>query len=216
MSILIPKDFSSKISISIIWLFHFCGVLGIIYGNKELFISFTPINLFISFFLLFVSQKELEKKNLITVMLIFTIGMVAEIIGVNYGIIFGDYVYLENLGSKILGVPIMIGIQWILLTFITGSFSSFVFNKSKVKAILFGAFLMVVLDILIEPVAPEMGFWVFSNQDAPIQNYIAWFLIGIPVQILFQYGIDKKENTFSFHLLIIQFLFFGLINILAL
>ena len=216
MSILIPKDFSSKISISIIWLFHFCGVLGIIYGNKELFISFTPINLFISFFLLFVIQLELEKKNLITVMLIFTIGMVAEIIGVNYGIIFGDYVYLENLGSKILGVPIMIGIQWILLTFITGSFSSFVFNKSKVKAILFGAFLMVVLDILIEPVAPEMGFWVFSNQDAPIQNYIAWFLIGIPVQILFQYGIDKKENTFSFHLLIIQFLFFGLINILAL
>ena len=75
---------------------------------------------------------------------------------------------------------------------------------------------MVVLDILIEPVAPEMGFWVFSNQDAPIQNYFAWFIIGIAVQILFQYGIDKKENTFSFHLLIIQFLFFGLINILAL
>ena len=75
---------------------------------------------------------------------------------------------------------------------------------------------MVVLDILIEPVAPEMGFWVFSSLKAPIQNYIAWFIIGIPVQILFQYGIDKKERTFSFHLLIIQFLFFGMINILAL
>jgi putative membrane protein len=142
--------------------------------------------------------------------------MIAEILGVNYGIIFGEYEYLDNLGLKILGVPIIIGIQWILLTFITGSFSSYLFNKSKIKAIIFGAILMVVLDILIEPVAPEMGFWVFSSLKAPIQNYIAWFIIGIPVQILFQYGIDKKEKTFSFHLLIIQFLFFGLINILAL
>jgi len=216
MNILFTKNPTVNISICIVWVFHICGLIGIIYGNKDWFIAFTPINLFISFVLLFVTQKELENKNLISGLSIFLIGMIVEIIGVNYGIIFGDYVYLENLGSKILGVPIMIGIQWILLTFITGSFSSFVFDKSKVKAILFGAFLMVVLDILIEPVAPEMGFWVFSNQDAPIQNYFAWFIIGIAVQILFQYGIDKKENTFSFHLLIIQFLFFGLINILAL
>ena len=216
MNILFTKNPTVNISICIVWVFHICGLIGIIYGNKDWFIAFTPINLFISFVLLFVTQKELENKNIISGLSIFLIGMIVEIIGVNYGIIFGDYVYLENLGSKILGVPIMIGIQWILLTFITGSFSSFVFDKSKVKAILFGAFLMVVLDILIEPVAPEMGFWVFSNQDAPIQNYFALFIIGIAVQILFQYGIDKKENTFSFHLLIIQFLFFGLINILAL
>ena len=62
---------------------------------------------------------------------------------------------------------------------------------------------MVLLDILIEPVAPDMGFWVFNSLKAPVQNYIAWFVIGIPVQILFHNGIDKKEQTFSFHLLII-------------
>ena len=216
MNILFPKNFTVKISVCIIWVFHVCGLIGITYGNKDWFIAFTPVNLFLSFFLLFVTQNELNNKNILSALSIFLIGMIAEILGVNYGIIFGEYEYLDNLGLKILGVPIIIGIQWILLTFITGSFSSYLFNKSKIKAIIFGAILMVVLDILIEPVAPEMGFWVFSSLKAPIQNYIAWFIIGIPVQILFQYGIDKKEKTFSFHLLIIQFLFFGMINILAL
>ena len=216
MNILFPKNSTVKVSIFIIWVFHICGLIGIIYGNKDWFIAFTPVNLFLSFFLLFVTQNELNNKNILSALSIFIIGMIAEILGVNYGIIFGEYEYLDNLGLKVLGVPILIGIQWILLTFITGSFSSYLFNKSKIKAIIFGAILMVVLDILIEPVAPEMGFWVFSSLKAPIQNYIAWFIIGIPVQILFQYGIDKKERTFSFHLLIIQFLFFGMINILAL
>jgi putative membrane protein len=120
------------------------------------------------------------------------------------------------LGYKFLGVPFIIGIQWILLTFITGSFSSYFFSNSKFKAILFGTVLMVLLDVLIEPVAPEMGFWIFENLTAPLKNYFGWFLIGLPVQFVFHYGIDKKELTFSFNLLLIQFLFFGFMNILAL
>jgi putative membrane protein len=216
MNILLGKNITVKISIFIVWIFHVCGLIGIIYGNKDWFIAFTPVNLFLSFFLLFVTQNELNNKNIISALSIFLIGMIAEILGVNFGIIFGEYQYLDNLGIKIFDVPIIIGVQWILLTFITGSFSAYFFKKSKIKAIFFGAILMVLLDMLIEPVAPEMGFWVFNSLKAPIQNYIAWFVIGIPVQILFHNGIDKKEQTFSFHLLIIQFLFFGLINILAL
>ena len=216
MNILLGKNITVKISIFIVWIFHVCGLIGIIYGNKDWFIAFTPVNLFLSFFLLFVTQNELNNKNIISALSIFLIGMIAEILGVNFGIIFGEYQYLDNLGIKIFDVPIIIGVQWILLTFITGSFSAYFFKKSKIKAIFFGAILMVLLDMLIEPVAPDMGFWVFNSLKAPIQNYIAWFVIGIPVQILFHNGIDKKEQTFSFHLLIIQFLFFGLINILAL
>jgi putative membrane protein len=216
MNILFGKNITVKISIFIVWIFHVCGLIGIIYGNKDWFIAFTPVNLYLSFFLLFVTQNELNNKNIISAISIFLIGIIAEILGVNFGIIFGEYQYLDNLGIKIFGVPIIIGVQWILLTFITGSFSAYIFKKSKIKAVFLGAILMVLLDMLIEPVAPDMGFWVFNSLKAPVQNYIAWFVIGIIVQILFHNGIDKKEQTFSFHLLIIQFLFFGLINILAL
>jgi putative membrane protein len=211
MNFLIPNNTTSKISVFIIWLFHLCGMVGISYGNKEFFLAFTPINLFISFVLLFVNQKQLESKELKSVFLIFFIGMISEMLGVNYGLIFGDYVYLDNLGVKILGVPVLIGVNWIILTFITGSLSSFIF-KNKYVSILIGAILMIGLDLLIEPVAPLLGFWIFDLQIVPLQNYIGWFVIGIITQALFQFKIAEKELTFSTHLLIINAIFFAFLN----
>ena len=211
MNFLIPSNTTSKISVFIIWLFHLCGMVGISYGNKDFFLAFTPINLFISFVLLFVNQKQLESKELKSAFLIFFIGMVSEILGVNYGLIFGDYVYLDNLGVKILGVPVLIGVNWIILTFITGSLSSFIF-KNKYVSILMGAILMIGLDLLIEPVATLLGFWIFDLQKVPLQNYIGWFVIGIITQALFQFKIAEKELTFSTHLLIINAIFFAFLN----
>jgi len=211
MNFLIPNNNTSKISVFIIWLFHLCGMAGISYGNKEFFLAFTPINLFISFVLLFVNQKQLESKELKAAFLIFFIGMISEILGVKYGLIFGDYVYLDNLGVKILGVPVLIGVNWIILTFITGSLSSWVF-KNKYISVLTGALLMIVLDLLIEPVAPLLGFWIFDSTIAPLQNYIGWFVIGIITQIIFQLKITEKEYTFSTHLLIVNAIFFAFLN----
>ena len=211
MNFLIPSNTTSKISVFIIWLFHLCGMVGISYGNKEFFLAFTPINLFISFVLLFVNQKQLESKELKAAFLIFFIGMISEILGVKYGLIFGDYVYLDNLGVKILGVPVLIGVNWIILTFITGSLSSFIF-KNKYVSIFMGAILMIGLDLLIEPVAPLLGFWIFDLQKVPLQNYLGWFVIGMITQALFQFKIAEKELTFSTHLLIINAIFFAFLN----
>ena len=211
MNFLIPNNTTSKISVFIIWLFHLCGMVGISYGNKEFFLAFTPINLFISFVLLFANQKQLESKELKSAFLIFFIGMMSEILGVNYGLIFGDYVYLDNLGVKILGVPVLIGVNWIILTYITGSLSSFIF-KNKYVSILMGAILMIALDLLIEPVAPLLGFWIFDLPEVPLQNYIGWFVIGLITQVIFQLKIVEKEFTFSTHLLIVNAIFFAFLN----
>ena len=216
MKFLKPNNKIKFVSIFVIWLFHVCGVVGIGFSNKELFISFTPINLLISFFLLFSNQIQVNSNTIKTVCSIFLIGMIAEILGVNYGYIFGEYTYLDNLGMKIMGVPLMIGIQWVILSFITGSFAHYFFNNKKFKSIILGVFLMILLDVLIEPVAPDLGFWIFESEVAPLQNYIGWFLIAIPAQIIFHFGVEKKEIAFSSNLLIINFFFFGVLNLIAL
>ena len=46
--------------------------------------------------------------------------MLAEILVVSYGIIFGNYKYGEILGYKVLGVPLIIGINWCILSLIKG------------------------------------------------------------------------------------------------
>lgn len=211
MNLLIPNNVISKISVFTIWLFHFCGMIGISYGNKEFFLAFTPVNLLISFVLLLINQKRLNGIELKSVFLIFIIGMVSEILGVNYGLIFGDYAYLDNLGVKILGVPVLIGFNWIILTFITGSLTSLIF-KNKYMSVLLGAIFLILLDLLMEPIAPLLGFWIFDLPTVPLQNYIGWFAVGIITHSIYQFTISEKEFTFSIHLLVVNAIFFGFLN----
>ena len=212
MKFLIPINSTSKVSVFAIWLFHVCGMIGISYGNKDLFLSFTPVNLIISFFLLFVNQIQITQREILSVFTIFLIGMICEILGVNYGYIFGDYVYLDNLGTKVFGVPILIGINWIILTFITGSISSYIFKKNLKFSILFGAIFMILLDLIIEPVAPLLGFWIFDLPSVPLQNYVGWFLIGLATQFIYQKFVVNKEIPFSANLLLANIVFFTFLN----
>ena len=53
---MIPSNLNREnISIAVIWLFHVSGILGILYGNSEWFISATPLNLSINFVLLLIN-----------------------------------------------------------------------------------------------------------------------------------------------------------------
>ena len=208
-------DFNKKISIIIIWLFHLSGLLGLLYIDKNLFASLTPLNLFISTTLLFVNQTNATRMKFFIVFVIFFVGMIAEILGVQYGLIFGNYEYGNNLGLKLLGVPILIGFNWVVLTVICGSISSKIFKKSKVLSIIFGITLMLLIDITLEPIAPVLDYWEFSGSKAPLQNYIGWGITSLITQTLYQYFYKAKEFIFSINLFIAQFLFFLGFNFLA-
>ena len=208
-------DFNKKVSIIIIWLFHLSGLIGLLYIDKNLFASLTPLNLFISTTLLFVNQTNATRMKFFIVFAIFFVGMIAEILGVQYGLIFGNYQYGNNLGLKLLGVPILIGFNWVVLTVICGSISSKIFKKSKVLSIILGITLMLLIDITLEPIAPVLDYWEFSGSKAPLQNYIGWGITSLITQTLYQYFYKTKEFIFSINLFIAQFLFFLGFNFLT-
>lgn len=197
------------ISIGLIWLFHVSGIIGIIYSDASWFIQATPINLMLSFILLMINT-EWSKKAFFLVVLCFTIGMLAEIIGVHYGFIFGAYSYGDALGTKFMEVPLMIGINWCILIFITG-FIAQSFLEPLWKRTLLGVGLMLFLDLVIEPVAPVLGFWSFETGLASIHNYAGWAVVALPLQIAFHKFKIKIEGPFPFHLFILQFLFFTIL-----
>lgn len=212
-NLFIPQTTTAKISIGLIWLFHFSGILGILFIDRELFLETTPVNLFLTIVLLFVNLPDVNKKVLLAAAVAFTVGMCVELLGVNYGLIFGQYVYGDNLGVKVGGVPLLIGANWVMLTFITGAVGAVFFRRTIVAA-MFGALLMVLLDLVIEPVAPKFDYWEFANETAPISNYIGWFLVAFPIQWVYQSQVKQKDRVFSFHLVLIQFLFFGIFSLL--
>ncbi|MGB0280492.1 MAG: carotenoid biosynthesis protein, partial [Flavobacteriaceae bacterium] len=108
-NVFIPKTSTAKISVGLIWLFHFSGLLGILFIDRELFLETTPVNLFITIVLLFVNLPDVNQKVMLAALVAFVVGMAVELLGVNYGLIFGQYVYGDNLGVKVGGVPLLIG-----------------------------------------------------------------------------------------------------------
>ena len=213
---LTPVTSTAKISVGLIWLFHVSGLCGILFIDRELFLETTPINLFVTFIMLFVNQPQMDRSVALAAGFAFVMGLSVEFLGVNFGLIFGDYVYGNNLGLKIGGVPLLIGANWVMLAFITGSVAAIFFDTSALKAAVFGAFLMVLIDLIIEPVAPKFDFWEFADITAPLSNYIGWFLVAFPIQWVYQTQVKIKDRVFSFHLVLVQFFFFGAFSLIQL
>lgn len=200
-----------NISIGIIWLFHVSGIIGILYGNSDWFISATPLNLSINFLLLLLNCNG-HKLFFPMVIIGFLTGMITEILGVQFGWIFGDYQYLDALGYKVLGVPVLIGVNWALLSVITGAIAQ-QFYENIIMRIIIGVALMLFLDLLIEPIAPMLDFWVFEGGEAPLQNYIGWAAVAFFLQFIFHFFKISVEGWFPHQLYLLQIIFFTVLLI---
>ena len=206
---LIDNNELRNFSIFFVWLINISGFFGILSDQKEFFLSSSPYVLTMTLFLLIVNNS-IEKKFLLKLFYIFLFGLTVEIIGVNFSFFFGEYEYGENLGFKIFNVPIVIGFNWVLLIILTGNFAHNIFPKSIISKILFGSTLMILLDLLIEISAPKLNYWEFATHPVPFSNYLWWFIFSVLFHIIYQ-SKEKKESIVSTNILIIHFLFFGLL-----
>lgn len=139
--------------------------------------------------------------------LFFVIGMVVEWMGVSFGFIFGEYVYGSNLGVKIDGVPILIGLNWAVLSLCTAAISSKMVRQTWARVLL-GAGMMVFLDFFIEDVTMLLDYWIWEEGMAPLRNYFSWFLLAALFQFIYQKLRIKGDSDFSAHVYFAQLSFF--------
>ena len=91
--------------------------------------------------------------------------------GVHTGFPFGSYSYGPVLGFQLFEVPLMIGVNWLLLVYMTGNlFRESIANDWLAAAL--SASVMVLLDIAIEPVAVALDFWTWEGDIIPLSNFI--------------------------------------------
>ena len=202
-----------RMSIFFLWLINISGFFGILSDQNEFFLSTTPYVLSLTLLLLILNHDLSDKKSIIGLMLIFLFGLIVEILGVNYGLFFGEYNYGANLGPKIYEVPYVIGFNWVLLIIATGSISDKLIKGKEIYKILFGSFLMVLVDLLIEKSAPKLDFWEFVISPVPFSNYLWWFIFSLCFQYIFFKTVKTKEYNLSSNILVIQFLFFGMLAV---
>jgi putative membrane protein len=215
-----------KTTFIVVTLMYIVGTLGLIFPFTQPYFKLaSAFNLWVSLILLLLFHQQYNKSFIITAISIFLAGFFIEVIGVHTGVIFGKYWYGQTLGTKVLGVPLVIGANWLLLIYcsstVTQKFIELfkidlleksLLNNPIVKAI-FASVLMICLDYLIEPVAIHLDFWHWENEQIPVQNFQAWFLVAFLLSYFFLNGKFIKSNSLAILIFLLQFAFFVSINI---
>ncbi|MDG1190357.1 MAG: carotenoid biosynthesis protein [Flavobacteriales bacterium] len=201
-----------NISIVILFIFHVVGVVGLSSDYQDLFLRLTPLNLLLSLGLFIWANNDFSVQFYKVVAILFVLGFLVEVIGVSTGVLFGEYTYGATLGFKLFETPLMIGVNWILLSLASFGISSF-FLKKQLLIILLSSLLMVLMDVLIEPIAISLDFWTWALGDIPLQNYVMWFFVSLIMNILMSFNRLKIDYRISFGLLSSQILFFTLLSL---
>ncbi len=205
------KDKILFVSISILVIYNLVGFIGIHSIFQNLFLSLTPLSLLLSTVLLFLNNQQLNKRFILFCFIVFVSGFLIEVTGVKSGVVFGNYSYGATLGVKLFNVPLIIGINWLMLVYMAGCIFSELKTNIVIKSLL-GATSLVLLDLFIEPVAIKYDFWTWKNGTIPLQNYCAWFVVSFLLLLVFYKSNFSKSNRFAIILFSMQLVFFYFIQ----
>lgn len=199
-------------AIFLLALVYVVGILGLLHHSTTLlFQKLVPFNILFSAAVLMHFHRVWNGRVVITFISVMLAGFFLEVIGVHTGRIFGSYEYGNSLGLKIFQTPLIIGLNWLLLIYIT-HVATLQMGIRKPWIELTAAAIMTALDYLIEPVAVKFDFWQWQDAIIPVQNFAAWFYISFFMQLFFNYLKPVIKNPLAIPLLIFQILFFVILN----
>lgn len=202
------------IAITIVAILHFVGIIGLQSSYASYFERLTPLNLLIAFLLVYYFHEGSRLRQCYFFILAFLVGLGVEIIGVQTGFPFGSYYYTDLLGPAVFGVPLMIGINWFILSYgLIALINKLLPQGQLLLKSIIGAFLMTLIDVFIEPFAIHHGLWVWADTEVPFANYVAWFLISLTLFIFGFKVLPKEKNKVALSVYLI-FLVFFMINLL--
>ena len=189
-------------------IFYVVGIVGMLLPfSFHLFVKLIPLALLLSSVALAFFHSSFNTKTIFLFILIYLVGFFVEVIGVNTGLIFGDYLYGESLGLKVFNTPVIIGLNWLLLVYITASILENQHWHIGIK-VFSGAAMMLGYDLIIEQIAPRLQMWYWQTDTVPLKNYVAWFLIALIFHASIQVFKVKTKNKIAPVIFGCQVLFF--------
>lgn len=199
--------------ILILAILYLVGLIGMSFpDSRAILLPMTPFHLLLSLGVLLFFQNPRGRNFLSAILLIYVGSMLLEIAGVATGKIFGEYMYGDSLGIKFMNVPLMIGVNWVMLVISSATVVLKFSDNIWIRSIL-GASIMVGIDFCIEPLSAYLDFWYWEGNGIPLENYVAWWAGSFIFQVLFQFiyvnrSRELVSNPVASYLLVYQLAFF--------
>jgi uncharacterized membrane protein len=149
------------------------------------------------------------RRTLLFLPLGYGLAWLSEYSSIHWGFPYGDYFYIPSTLDRelwVFGVPFMDSLSYVFLAYCSYSMALFIhspvlFGKNQVtilethqlrrspQSLILGAFLFVLLDIIIDPVALRGDRWflglIYGYREAglyfgiPMSNFGGWLLVGV-------------------------------------
>ena len=203
----------------ILCILYAVGLVGVGWPLHPDFLLLTPLNLLTCLALVLYKHPPHLRRGLGWALAICYLGGFSlEWLGIQTGVVFGEYSYGSVLGPKFMGTPFMIGVNWAMLIYCILPLHNRWLGAGRpwLKAF-FTALTMVAMDSLIEPVAIQHDFWTWQSPGinaylvAPWQNYAMWFFGGLILSRIFVYFQDWYANPEAELFFGLQVIFFAFI-----
>lgn len=198
----------------ILVIFYIVGVIGfIVPQTHHLFLMLTKWALMLNFgLLIWFHQTKFTLKSVLVFSAIFLFGFLIEVVGVNTGIIFGNYQYGSGLGIKIMNTPLMIGVNWLMLSYCF--FAIFApLSIHKWLKIAYSALGMLIYDLILEQSAGILDMWYWVGNSIPLLNYLSWLIVAAFLQYILHLSKISIINPLAKAILWCQGIFFLLLAI---
>ncbi|MGC8866061.1 MAG: carotenoid biosynthesis protein [Bacteroidales bacterium] len=197
---------------NILWLMaalYFVGIIGLSWlGHIPAVWYATGPFLLMNGFVLWFFYENARVKDILPLAFAYFAGFGTEVLGTQTGWPFGSYIYGDVLGPALWNTPLLIGFNWLMLTYLVWSWLLGL-GFSRHWAVPVGALVLVAYDWVLEPVAIYAGMWTWSGGKPPLQNYLGWF--GLAVIILAFYNLTgfHPRNRMASWILLFQWVFFA-------
>jgi putative membrane protein len=134
-----------------------------------------------------------------------------EALGTHSGWVFGPYTYGPTLGIKLLNVPVVIALNWLIVIVAALTLTRSIRNPLLVSLVVGAA--AALFDFVMEPVAISLDYWFWHTSKIPLQNYLAWFTIAFLAALVFRLCGLKVGTRIPLIYVMVQFIFFLVLRI---
>jgi len=127
------------------------------------------------------------------------LGLLAEAVGVRYGVPFGRYTYADSLGAKAFSVPLVVPLAWVMMAYpclILGRRLARAAARrgrraepSTLVAVVTGGLTLAAWDVFLDPQMVAAGHWRWAHpapslpgvDGVPLSNFGGWVLVALVI-----------------------------------
>jgi putative membrane protein len=112
-------------------------------------------------------------------------GYLVEVLGVHTGLPFGSYAYSSALGTRLFGVPPLVGLAWTMLAWPATLAARRLVRRPAARVVV-GAWALASADVFLDPQLVASGAWTWrfpsphlpGVPDVPLTNFAGWLAVA--------------------------------------